>query len=251
MINQINDLDLFAKRTAAGSFKVYSEYIHFGEELISGIRDLEQKDDINERKRRFRLRELVMLQKIVVADEVPAMIRKAISFFGGHGIMEDFLSFPRFHRDSLIMELWEGPRNVLLTQIHRDFQRVEEWYSPEDFCRDMLKGAPSDLIENYALKFAKIISHDSLLRNDEETLVICRDWEDFSNKLFIAYQEQALKELNYTEKPIKFSKLLREFRNREKKSSCAKLRRRGWFMLKRCTPRYLFRSLHVVRCNLS
>jgi alkylation response protein AidB-like acyl-CoA dehydrogenase len=214
MINQINDLDHFSKRSAAGSFKVYSEYIHFGEKLISGIRELEKIENIEERKRRFRLRELVMLQKIVVADEAPAMIRKAISFFGGHGIMEDFLSFPRLHRDSMIMELWEGPRNVLLAQIHRDFQRVKDWYSADDFCRDLLRGADSDLVEKYTSEFSRIISHDSLLRNDEETLAICRDWEVFSNILFIAYQEQALRELNYTGKPLKFSKLLREFKKR-------------------------------------
>jgi alkylation response protein AidB-like acyl-CoA dehydrogenase len=215
MINQINDLDHFAKRSAAGCFKVYSEYIHFQEQLISGIRELEKIEDLEERKRRFRLRELIMLQKIVVADEAPKMIRMAISFYGGHGIMEDFLSSPRLHRDSMIMELWEGPRNVLLTQIHRDFSRVKEWYPAKEFCRDLLKGRDSDLIEEYASEFSKIMSHDSLLRNDKQTLAICRDWEDFSNKLFIAYQEQALMELNYTGKPLKFSKILREFRKRE------------------------------------
>ncbi len=215
MINQINDLDHFAKRSAAGAFKVYSEYIHFGEDLISGIRDLENIENLEERKRRFRLRELVMLQKIVVADEAPAMIRKAISFFGGHGIMEDFLSFPRLHRDSLIMELWEGPRLVLLTQIHRDFQRVKEWYSPEEFCRDLLEGVDKDTIENYTNEFSRIISHDSLLRNNEETLRICRDWEEFSTKLFIQYQKQALEELDFHEKPLKFSKLLRKFKKSE------------------------------------
>ncbi|MFX0104332.1 MAG: acyl-CoA dehydrogenase family protein [Candidatus Hodarchaeota archaeon] len=215
MINQINDLDHFSKRSAAGAFKVYSEYIHFGEELISGIKDLEKIDNIEERKRRFRLRELVMLQKIVVADETPAMIRKAISFFGGHGIMEDFLPFPRLHRDSLIMELWEGPRNVLLTQIHRDFQRIRSWYSPNEFVRDLLRGADTDLVEKYALEFDRIISHDSLLRNDEETLKVCRDWEEFSTNLFIAYQEQVLKELNYHGKPLKFSRLLGKFKKRE------------------------------------
>lgn len=78
MINQA------AMRTAAGAFKVYSEYIHFGEKLIAGIRDLERIEDITERKRRFRLRELIMLQKIVVCDEAPALIRMVISFFGGH-----------------------------------------------------------------------------------------------------------------------------------------------------------------------
>lgn len=215
MINQMNDLDHFSKRSAAGVFKVYSEYIHFGEELISGIGDLEKIDNIEERKRRFRLRELVMLQKIVVADEAPAMIRKAISFFGGHGIMEDFLPFPRLHRDSLIMELWEGPKNVLLTQIHRDFQRVRSWYSSNEFVRDLLRGADTDLVEKYTSEFDRIISHDTLLRNDEETLQICRDWEEFSNKLFITYQDQALMELNYQGNPLKFSRLLREFKKRE------------------------------------
>jgi len=216
LINQINDLNKTAMRTAAGAFKVYSEYIHFGEQLIAGIKDLEKIEDIIERKRRFRLRELVMLQKIVVCDEAPALIRMAISFFGGHGIMEDFLSFPRFHRDSLIMELWEGPRNVLLTQIHRDFSRVKDWYNADDFIRDLLAGANSDVVESYASEFLRIMSHDSLLRNDAETLAICRDWQKFSNKLFNRYQDQALAELNYKEESTKFSKLLRKFKKREK-----------------------------------
>ncbi|MFX0006043.1 MAG: acyl-CoA dehydrogenase family protein [Promethearchaeota archaeon] len=215
MINQINEVDLFAKRSSAAAFKIYSEYIHFNEELISGIRDLEMIGDIEERKRRFRLRELIMLQKIVVADEAPAMIRKAISFYGGHGIMEDFLSFPRLHRDSMIMELWEGPRNVLLTQIHRDFSRVKDWYPADEFCRDLLDGANSDIIDEYSVEFNRIMSHDNLLRNDEKTLAVCKDWEYFSTKLFNAYQDQALKELDYTGKPLKFSKILREFRKRE------------------------------------
>jgi hypothetical protein len=214
-INQINDLNNCAMRTAAGTFKVYSEFIHFDEQLIAGIKDLQKIDDIVERKRRFRLRELVMLQKIVVADEAPAIIRKAISFFGGHGVMEDFLSLPRFHRDSLIMELWEGPRNVLLTQIHRDFQRVKNWYAADEFCRDLLEGASSEIVEPLATEFSRIISHENLLKNDLETLALCRDWEDFSNKLFHAYQEQALKELNYQVNPLKFSSLLRKFKKRE------------------------------------
>ncbi|MFX1279006.1 MAG: acyl-CoA dehydrogenase family protein [Promethearchaeota archaeon] len=212
MKNQINDLEYFSKRSSAGAFKIYSEYIHFNEELISGIRELEKIDDLEERKRRFRLMELVMLQKIVVADETPAMIRKAISFFGGHGIMEDFLALPRLHRDSMIMELWEGPRNVLLTQIHRDLSRVRDWYPMEDFCRDLLKGANSDQIEEYVTDFTRIMSHDSLLRNDSETLAICRDWENFSTKLFIAYQEQALRELDYQGEDLNFSKLLRKLK---------------------------------------
>jgi alkylation response protein AidB-like acyl-CoA dehydrogenase len=212
MINQIDDLNDFAKRSAAGAFKVYSEFIHFEETLISGIRDLEQITDLDERKRRFRLRELIMLQKIVVADETPKMIRKAISFFGGHGIMEDFLSLPRLHRDSMIMELWEGPRNVLLTQIHRDFQRVRDWYDPREFIRDLLNGMENESVEEYSNKFEAIISFESLLKNDDITKKVCREWEDFSNRLFVAYQELALKEIDYDDKPITFSRLLRNFR---------------------------------------
>ncbi len=212
MINQINELRQYVMRTMAGVFKVYSEYIHFGEELISGIRDLQKIVDVNERKRRFRLRELIMLQKIVVADEAPAMTRKAISFFGGHGIMEDFLSLPRFHRDSLIMELWEGPRNVLLTQIHRDLSRVADWYTADDFVRDLLEGADADVVEPLAAEFLRIMSHESLLMNDEETLTICKDWEQLSNKLFNAYQDQALVELDYRGKPLEFSYLLQKFK---------------------------------------
>ena len=157
-----------------------------------------------------------MLQKIVVADEAPAMVRLAISFFGGHGIMEDFLSLPRFHRDSMIMELWEGPRNLLLTQIHRDFQRVAKWYSAEDFVKDILDNSEEDTINHYALEFSNIMKHDSLLKNDESTLKICKDWQKISNELFIAYQEQALNEVGFKDKTLKFSKLLREFKKREK-----------------------------------
>ena len=214
MMNQINDLKHAVMRSTAGAFKLYSEFIHFGEELISGIRELQQIDNVDERKRRFRLRELIMLCKIVVADEAPALIRMAISFFGGHGIMEDFIALPRLHRDSMIMELWEGPRNVLLTQIHRDLQRVAEWYSAEDFIRDVLEGADQSIVEPLAKEFAKIISHETLLRSDEITLSICRDWQELSNEIVRVYQEQALNDLDYKEKPMKFSGLLRKFKKR-------------------------------------
>lgn len=215
MINQINELNEYAKRSAAGAFKVYSEYIHFDEELISGIRDLQEISNIEERKRRFRLRELIMLQKIVVADEAPAMARLAISFFGGHGVMEDFLSLPRFLRDSFIMELWEGPRNVLLTQMHRDMQRVRDWYEPDEYLRDILEGGKPDTVEPLVERFVDIINHDNLLKADEETLQLCRDWQNLSNEIFQTYQRIALKEMNYEEKSLKFSKLLQKFKKRQ------------------------------------
>jgi alkylation response protein AidB-like acyl-CoA dehydrogenase len=216
MLNQMRLIEIGSRRTAAGAFKILAEFIALGERLVAGMKDLQNIQNLAERKRRFRLRELIMLQKISVAYEGPEMIRLAISFFGGHGIMEDFLCLPRFHRDAMVQELWEGPRNVLLTQIHRDFQRVADWYPLDEFVRDILMGADEDLVEPLAAEFQRIISHDSLLKSDEKTLAICQDWDKFSLELFRAFQMQALAELNYQGRPLKFSHLLREFRKREK-----------------------------------
>ena len=216
MINQMKLIEIGAKRAAAGSFKILAEFIALGERLVAGMKDLQKIQDIADRKRRFRLRELIMLQKISVAYEGPEMIRLAISFFGGHGIMEDFSCLPRFHRDAMVQELWEGPRNVLLTQIHRDFQRVADWYPLDEFVRDILMGADEDMVEPLAAEFQRLISHDSLLKNDAKTLSICQEWDKFSLELFKAFQMQALAELNYQGRPLKFSHLLREFRKREK-----------------------------------
>ena len=44
---------------------------------------------------------------------------------GGNGIEERFSPLPRLHRDAVIMETWEGPHNVLLTQALRDLSRME------------------------------------------------------------------------------------------------------------------------------
>jgi alkylation response protein AidB-like acyl-CoA dehydrogenase len=216
MMVQISKLNNWAMRTAAGNFKIYAEYVALGESLVSGIGDLETIKDLEDRKRRFRFREIVMLQKIAVADETPQMIRLAISFFGGHGIMEDFLSLPRFMRDSMIMELWEGPRNVLLTQIHRDVQKVKSWYPADQLVRDLLENESELVVEDLALSFKKIIDHKTLLTSDEATLSICEEWQKLSNDIMIAFQNLALKELGCEIKLPKFSQLLRKFKKQIK-----------------------------------
>ncbi|HME53238.1 MAG TPA: acyl-CoA dehydrogenase family protein [Candidatus Lokiarchaeia archaeon] len=217
MKNQLDDLQEYAQRTMAGVFKIYAEYIDLGEDLVAGIKALQQIQDMTERKRRFRLRELVLLQKITVAWESPAMVRLAISFYGGHGIMEDFHSLPRFMRDSMIMELWEGPRSVLLTQIHRDLSRVKQWYGAEEFVQDMLSGSDPGLVDSLADRFARIIQHDSLLKGDEATKNVCRDWEQLSTELFHAYQRLALAELDYAEPSEDFGKLVRKIKRDARK----------------------------------
>jgi alkylation response protein AidB-like acyl-CoA dehydrogenase len=193
--NQLAELNGFARRSAAGVFKMFGEYLALGETLHAGLRELETVEDLTERRRRFRLRELILLQKITVAWEAPQMLRLAISLYGGHGIMEDFTVLPRLVRDAFIMELWEGPRNVLLTQIHRDLSRVKEWYSAEDFCRDLLAGIDTANLAPLVDEFARLMGHPSLVTPDKATLAVCRDWDRFSVTLCQAYQDQALAEV--------------------------------------------------------
>jgi putative acyl-CoA dehydrogenase len=195
--NQLAELNGFARRSAAGVFKMYGEYLALGETLPAGLRELETIEDLTERRRRFRLRELVLLQKITVAWEIPQMLRLAMSLYGGHGVMEDFTALPRLLRDAFIMELWEGPRNVLLTQIHRDLGRVKAWYGAEDFCRDLLVGVEEARVAPLAADFARLMSHPSLVTPDEATRAVCRQWDRFSVTLCQAYQEQALAEVGF------------------------------------------------------
>lgn len=204
--NQIADINNAARRSVAGVFKMCGELVALGERLPAGLGELERIRDIEERRRRFRMRELIILQKITVAYEAPGLIRQAISLLGGHGIMEDFCVLPRLLRDAFIMELWEGPRNVLLTQLHRDLTRVREWYEPEGFCRDLLAG-PGASAEQMAAELGRLMRHPSLLSPDPETMQVCRDWDRFSLDLCHAYQDRALAELGEPPGPTSFSEL--------------------------------------------
>ena len=123
------------------------------------------------------------------------MLRTAMSLFGGHGVMEDFSALPRLYRDSAINELWEGPRNVLLTQIHRDMQGAREWYPAETFVADVLAGADSAVIAGFAREWSAIVAHPSLFLMNDETLAVCARLEDFCDRFFHAYQELALAEV--------------------------------------------------------
>src|SRR5699024_10414657 len=118
-----------AKRTTAGVFKVYDRYLKSRYQAKNTNTD-------QAKKVQFQVRELILLQKIKAAKDAVETIRLAISLFGGNGVIEDFSSIPRLYRDAMVNELWEGPRNVLLTQIHRDMQKAASWYDPEDFIGD-------------------------------------------------------------------------------------------------------------------
>lgn len=186
---QIARIEQFAKSAVAGSFQVYRDFISLPGGLAPG---LATDEPLELKKKRFNVRQLVMLQKIMVTAEGNDMSRLGISILGGHGVMEDFSCLPRLLRDGLVNELWEGPRNVLLTQMHRDFQRVSDWYPPEDFAANLLEGAEDSVVKEHAAELRELLAVPHLFGLDEKTIKTCERWDDFCTRLFRAYQELAL-----------------------------------------------------------
>ena len=121
-----------------------------------------------------------------------------MSIFGGHGVMEDFSCLPRLYRDAAVNELWEGPHNVLLSQIHRDLQKVKSWYKPAEFVRSLLAGADRAQASDLEARIETLVAHPSLLENSPATMQACRQWDAFCTRLFHAYQDLALDEVNQT-----------------------------------------------------
>ena len=189
---QLNRIKQAAHRTTAGAFKLYRDFLS----LEGGLKGSQAADEpLPSRRNRFNIRELIMLQKIAASWDCTDVIREAMSIFGGHGVMEDFSSLPRLYRDSAINELWEGPRNVLLMQIHRDLQQAAAWYKPEEFVANVLQGLDQVLIDELAAEIKTIVAHPHLLQLDDATIDICRRWDAFCHSFFHAYQNLALKEV--------------------------------------------------------
>ena len=188
------------KRTIAGNFKVYKEFISLPGGLSVGLESgglfVSDKSDepLEMRRKRFDVRQLVLLEKITVAKDSSDMSRLAISALGGHGVMEDFSSLPRMLRDGLVNELWEGPRNVLLTQLFVDFQRARLWYPPEEFVKNILKGADEKLICEYTAELEGIMELPHFFEINDKTIEACEHWDDFCDRLFHVYQDLALAE---------------------------------------------------------
>jgi hypothetical protein len=193
---QLSRIKQATRRTIAGAFKLYRDFLGL-EGGLKGSKDVDEPPAA--RRNRFNIRELIMLQKIAASWDCTDVIREAMSIFGGHGVMEDFSSLPRLYRDSAINELWEGPRNVLLTQIHRDLQQAAEWYEPAEFVANVLQGMDQTRIDELAAEIKAIVAHPHLFQMDDATLGICRRWDAFCHKFFHAYQDLALKEVDPSE----------------------------------------------------
>ncbi len=188
---QLRKAEQLARQTTAGAFKLYRDYLQLENGLQGGLVTTGSEEQT---KKTFEVRELIMLQKITASWDSTDAIRIAMSIFGGHGVMEDFSSLPRLYRDSAVNELWEGPRNVLLTQIHRDFQRAAAWYSPAEFVERILKGADPAQIKALSQEMTELVSLPNLLSMDEKTIEASQRWDQFCHDLFHAYQALALQE---------------------------------------------------------
>ncbi|KZE68936.1 acyl-CoA dehydrogenase [Fictibacillus phosphorivorans] len=181
-----------AERTTAGAFKIYDLFLSLHQPLNAGI----PKDQPEElRKQLFNLRELILLQKICVTNEGADVLRDAISVFGGHGVMEEFSALPRIFRDVVVNEQWEGPRNLLLTQIYRDIERVADWYHPDEFVRNVLKGAAEETITMFSNQLVDLLQKPVCREVNEESIKAAEEWDAFCDLFFKAYQTVAREEV--------------------------------------------------------
>jgi alkylation response protein AidB-like acyl-CoA dehydrogenase len=189
---QVRDLVHEAQRCLAGMCKIFALFQELGGRLQPG---LSSDEALEKRRRRFLLRELIIIQKLVSAYDSVDALRKAISIFGGHGVIEDFTSLPRLFRDAAVNELWEGPRNVLLMQVFRDISRAADFYPPELFLKDLLSGAPQDQIDKLGRRALQFAARPPFEKLDEEARHQAIAWETFVVDLFRVYQETALRDV--------------------------------------------------------
>lgn len=188
----LKNIENAAHRTAAGAFKIYDQFLRLDQPLNAGI-PVDQP--LERRKQLFNLRELILLQKICVTNEGAEVLRDSISVFAGHGVMEEFTSLPRIFRDVVVNEQWEGPRNLLLTQIYRDIQRVADWYPPSDFVAGVLEGASQETINQFAEQLTDLLHRPVCGEVSEASMEAAEEWDVFCDSLFKAYQTIALEEM--------------------------------------------------------
>jgi alkylation response protein AidB-like acyl-CoA dehydrogenase len=181
---QLDAMKRTAQRTLAAAFRIYAMFDATGGLDAAG-------DGPDAKRNALVARELIMLHKFVAAEEATDVIRSAMSIFGGNGVIEDFSCLPRLYRDSAVNELWEGPRNVLLAQVHRDLRRAAAWCTPERFVGAVLAGGPQEVASDLAAEFATLVAHPDLATPDDTTIAACERWEAACRRLMHAYQDLA------------------------------------------------------------
>jgi hypothetical protein len=125
-------------------------------------------------------RYMLSLCKPVLTRLATDRVHDAILVLGGNGIEERFSPLPRLWRDSIVMETWEGPHNVLFTQALRDMQHYQ--VDPAAFVARLCGGPRPDL--SHAL--GAVLSASP----NEATVAMA----NFAPKLVHAFSERALQE---------------------------------------------------------
>eukprot|EP00755_Sulcionema_specki_P019109 Sspe_Gene.68602::Locus_40448_Transcript_2_3_Confidence_0.667_Length_1820::g.68602::m.68602 len=90
-------------------------------------------------------RMLLNLNKYWTALRATQCCPMAIEVFGGNGAIEEFSVLPRLLRDSIVAEQWEGPHNVLCSQVLRDAQRLSLHVPFFDFLSSLASEASHDV----------------------------------------------------------------------------------------------------------
>lgn len=195
----IGRLENTARRTTAAAFKLYCDFLSLEGGLKAQLNvhkpGLVTNEPETTKKKRFDVRELIMLQKITSAWDSTEVLHEAMSVFGGHGVMEDFSVLPRLYRDSAVNELWEGPKNVLLTQIYKDLKRAVDWYAPAEFVRNILHGLSEVIVEKLTGELTELLGYPDSADRDPKTVGMWRRWDLFCTGFFHAYQDLALQDV--------------------------------------------------------
>lgn len=184
---QLLSLEDSAKRTTATAFHIYKKFIENEKRFL-------ETDKFT--KEQFVLRELILLQKIFASEETVNQLRVAISLFGGHGAIEDFSSIPRLYRDAMVNELWEGPKNVLLAQIYRDFKRNQKLISPDEFIEALLPSTDLKKRDGYVKAMMHLFQGDLFGEATIEAIDNAKKWEELCREIFRAYQSEVMKRFN-------------------------------------------------------
>ncbi|MER1999236.1 MAG: acyl-CoA dehydrogenase family protein [Lysinibacillus sp.] len=167
---QIVDLEYAAKRMVATAFHIYKNY--------------ETQD--GSPLQAFAMREMILLQKIYASKETVEKLRLAISLFGGNGAIEDFNDIARLFRDSMVNELWEGPRNVLLAQIYRDLLK-SKWPLTK-LLQEMFPHLSTEEVAANVKEIESIAAVNLVDLPNPENMRAARRWEALWEELFVSYQ---------------------------------------------------------------
>lgn len=99
---------------------------------------------------RLRSRVLVQIAKTVATRRATQRIYEAILVLAGNGIEERFSPLPRLLRDSIILETWEGPHGLLLSNASQALRHAGAGENPEGAVDLLLGGhdVPPELARN-------------------------------------------------------------------------------------------------------